>query len=104
MLCHKVFIQNVIKVHNVLVCNNDVVLLLSSLVQPSPSTSSLSSNHSASPNVTSSAPSSARGETAAHFTALPTVDFLPIFQSRVTCAEEADRGSAGQTEHGDLHL
>nr|XP_019966038.1 PREDICTED: dedicator of cytokinesis protein 4-like isoform X4 [Paralichthys olivaceus] len=29
--------------------------------QPSPSTSSLSSNHSASPNVTSSAPSSARG-------------------------------------------
>uniref|UniRef100_A0A671TBA0 Dedicator of cytokinesis protein 4-like n=1 Tax=Sinocyclocheilus anshuiensis TaxID=1608454 RepID=A0A671TBA0_9TELE len=30
--------------------------------QPSPSTSSLSSNHSASPNVTSSAPSSARGE------------------------------------------
>ncbi|XP_074553903.1 dedicator of cytokinesis protein 4b isoform X11 [Halichoeres trimaculatus] len=36
-------------------------LLLSSHMQPSPSTSSLSSNHSASPNVTSSAPSSARG-------------------------------------------
>jgi hypothetical protein len=30
--------------------------------QPSPSTSSLSSTHSASPNVTSSAPSSARGQ------------------------------------------
>lgn len=31
-------------------------------LQPSPSTSSLSSTHSASPNVTSSAPSSARGQ------------------------------------------
>lgn len=40
------------------------------LLQPSPSTSSLSSNHSASPNVTSSAPSSARGETGTHFTTL----------------------------------
>ncbi|XP_020495201.1 dedicator of cytokinesis protein 4b isoform X2 [Labrus bergylta] len=36
-------------------------LSVSSHLQPSPSTSSLSSNHSASPNVTSSAPSSARG-------------------------------------------
>lgn len=41
------------------------MMLLSSHLQPSPSTSSLSSNHSASPNVTSSAPSSARGETGA---------------------------------------
>ncbi|XP_061920452.1 dedicator of cytokinesis protein 4b isoform X4 [Entelurus aequoreus] len=43
--------------------SSDEVFNMQSLshVQPSPSTSSLSSNHSASPNVTSSAPSSARG-------------------------------------------
>lgn len=36
--------------------------LTARVLQPSPSTSSLSSTHSASPNVTSSAPSSARGQ------------------------------------------
>lgn len=66
-------------------------------LQPSPSTSSLSSNHSASPNVTSSAPSSARGEsgTQQHHNSL--LADISIH------TEEADRGSAGQSEPLTFH-
>uniref|UniRef100_A0A8C5NSY1 Dedicator of cytokinesis 4 n=1 Tax=Junco hyemalis TaxID=40217 RepID=A0A8C5NSY1_JUNHY len=57
----KVVPQDMRPLHKKLV--DQFFVMKSSLgIQPSPSTSSLSSTHSASPNVTSSAPSSARGQ------------------------------------------
>lgn len=76
-----------------------MLLLLSSHLQPSPSTSSLSSNHSASPNVTSSAPSSARGETCTHFYNVTHWSLLADIS--LQSDSQSHKGSAGHTEHGD---
>lgn len=77
-------------------------------LQPSPSTSSLSSNHSASPNVTSSAPSSARGESGTQQHLLYNTYCIKTIHNRLLAdisihTEEADRGSAGQSEPLTFH-